>query len=87
MDFPQLSMTLPDGREESIMKRTTLVRHLLDSSQETRWACQVLIRDSCVHGGTSSIMLRKRQTAECSSGWTIHLCLPMSLCVHHSLSE
>ena len=25
MDFPQLSMTLPDGREESIMKRTTLV--------------------------------------------------------------
>ena len=28
MDFPQLSMTMPDGREESIMKRTTLVRHL-----------------------------------------------------------
>ena len=28
MDFPQLTMTLPDGREESIMKRTTLVRHL-----------------------------------------------------------
>lgn len=26
MDFPQLTMTLPDGREESIMKRTTLVR-------------------------------------------------------------
>lgn len=25
MDFPALSMTLPDGREESIMKRTTLV--------------------------------------------------------------
>jgi len=25
MDFPQLSLTLPDGREESIMKRTTLV--------------------------------------------------------------
>jgi V-type H+-transporting ATPase subunit A len=25
MDFPQLTMTLPDGREESIMKRTTLV--------------------------------------------------------------
>ena len=25
MDFPQLSMTMPDGREESIMKRTTLV--------------------------------------------------------------
>jgi hypothetical protein len=24
-DFPQLTMTLPDGREESIMKRTTLV--------------------------------------------------------------
>ena len=27
MDFPQLTMTLPDGREESIMKRTTLVSH------------------------------------------------------------
>ena len=26
MDFPQLTMTLPDGREESIMKRTVLVR-------------------------------------------------------------
>lgn len=25
MDFPQLTMTLPDGREESIMKRTALV--------------------------------------------------------------
>lgn len=25
MDFPQLTMTLPQGREESIMKRTTLV--------------------------------------------------------------
>eukprot|EP00211_Chloroparvula_japonica_P017157 CAMPEP_0119135030 /NCGR_PEP_ID=MMETSP1310-20130426/18495_1 /TAXON_ID=464262 /ORGANISM="Genus nov. species nov., Strain RCC2339" /LENGTH=299 /DNA_ID=CAMNT_0007125879 /DNA_START=1 /DNA_END=896 /DNA_ORIENTATION=+ len=25
MDFPQLTMTLPDGTEESIMKRTTLV--------------------------------------------------------------
>ncbi|KAL2614142.1 hypothetical protein R1flu_025834 [Riccia fluitans] len=25
MDFPQLRMTLPDGREESVMKRTTLV--------------------------------------------------------------
>ena len=26
MDFPQLTMTTPDGREESIMKRTTLAR-------------------------------------------------------------
>ncbi|TKY47972.1 V-type proton ATPase catalytic subunit A [Spatholobus suberectus] len=25
MDFPQLTMTLPDGHEESVMKRTTLV--------------------------------------------------------------
>ncbi|KAJ8560159.1 hypothetical protein K7X08_004217 [Anisodus acutangulus] len=25
MDFPQLTMTLPDGREESVLKRTTLV--------------------------------------------------------------
>jgi ATP synthase alpha/beta family, nucleotide-binding domain len=29
MDFPQLTMTLPDGREESIMKRTTLVRSMV----------------------------------------------------------
>lgn len=27
MEFPQLTMSLPDGREESIMKRTCLVRH------------------------------------------------------------
>ena len=25
MDFPQLTLSLPDGREESIMKRTCLV--------------------------------------------------------------
>jgi len=25
MDFPQLTMTLKDGREESVIKRTTLV--------------------------------------------------------------
>ena len=31
MDFPQLTMTLPDGREESIMKRTTLVGGLCSS--------------------------------------------------------
>ena len=31
MDFPQLTMTLPDGREESIMKRTTLARPRLIS--------------------------------------------------------
>ena len=31
MDFPQLTMTLPDGREESIMKRTTLVRVWADA--------------------------------------------------------
>jgi V-type H+-transporting ATPase subunit A len=28
MEFPQLTMSLPDGREESIMKRTCLVRAL-----------------------------------------------------------
>jgi hypothetical protein len=27
MEFPQLTMSMPDGREESIMKRTCLVRH------------------------------------------------------------
>lgn len=38
MDFPQLTMTLPDGREESIMKRTTLVTlptHPVYSCQHT----------------------------------------------------
>lgn len=25
MEFPQLTMSMPDGREESIMKRTCLV--------------------------------------------------------------
>ena len=30
MDFPQLTMTLPDGREESIMKRTTLVSRRIE---------------------------------------------------------
>ena len=34
MDFPQLTMTLPDGREESIMKRTTLVR-----ARQSGWHC------------------------------------------------
>ena len=33
MDFPQLTMTLPDGREESIMKRTTLVRGTNESAR------------------------------------------------------
>lgn len=28
MEFPQLTMTMPDGREESIMKRTCLVGEL-----------------------------------------------------------
>ncbi len=31
MDFPQLTMTTKDGREESIMKRTTLVRDITSS--------------------------------------------------------
>jgi V-type H+-transporting ATPase subunit A len=29
MEFPQLTMSLPDGREESIMKRTCLVNTAL----------------------------------------------------------
>lgn len=38
-DFPSLSMTMPDGREESIMKRTTLVSALSseDSTPPNNW--------------------------------------------------
>jgi V-type H+-transporting ATPase subunit A len=32
MDFPQLTVTLPDGREESVMKRTTLVANTSNMS-------------------------------------------------------
>ena len=39
MDFPQLTMTLPDGREESIMKRTTLVRFPLGHLRGLGWGC------------------------------------------------
>lgn len=34
MEFPQLTMSLPDGREESIMKRTCLVRQKGCRTQE-----------------------------------------------------
>lgn len=34
MEFPQLTMSLPDGREESIMKRTCLVRQKGYRTQE-----------------------------------------------------
>ncbi|KAF9615822.1 hypothetical protein IFM89_026515 [Coptis chinensis] len=38
MDFPQLTMTLPDGREESVMKRTTLVANTSNMSVAAREA-------------------------------------------------
>lgn len=44
MEFPQLTMSMPDGREESIMKRTCLVggfvgvnTHNLDACLEGGW--------------------------------------------------
>ena len=41
MDFPQLTMTLPDGREESIMKRTTLVCCLPASQSHSHYFTMV----------------------------------------------
>ncbi|GJX01255.1 V-type proton ATPase catalytic subunit A [Tanacetum coccineum] len=38
MDFPQLTMSLPDGREESIMKRTTLVANTSNMPMAARKA-------------------------------------------------
>ena len=51
MDFPQLSMTLPDGREESIMKRTTLV---------CLTALSPLTHGTATHPGCSPPELRRR---------------------------
>jgi V-type H+-transporting ATPase subunit A len=54
MDFPQLTMTLPDGREESIMKRTTLVRTvaLQNLAQPADWqpaSCHNVRQDIQLH--------------------------------------
>ncbi|KAJ6727591.1 V-TYPE PROTON ATPASE CATALYTIC SUBUNIT A [Salix purpurea] len=46
MDFPQLTMTLPDGREESVMKRITIAEYFRDmgynvsmmADSTSRWA-------------------------------------------------
>ncbi|XP_042435976.1 V-type proton ATPase catalytic subunit A-like isoform X2 [Zingiber officinale] len=38
MDFPQLNMTLPDGREESLMKRMTLVANTSNMAVAARGA-------------------------------------------------
>lgn len=57
MDFPQLTMTLPDGREESVMKRTTLVANTSNMLVAAREAsiytgicigsCAMLISSAC----------------------------------------
>lgn len=57
MDFPQLTMTLPDGREESVMKRTTLVANTSNMPVAAREAsiytgicirsCATLISSAC----------------------------------------
>lgn len=46
MDFPQLTMTLPDGREESVMKRTTLVANTSNMP--------VAAREASIYTGTVS---------------------------------
>lgn len=48
MDFPQLTMTMPDGREESIMQRTTLVR--AGSGARSGFTCTECERQSVVEG-------------------------------------
>ncbi|KAK9128054.1 hypothetical protein Syun_016851 [Stephania yunnanensis] len=54
MDFPQLTRTLPDGREESVMKRTTLVANTSNM--------HVAAREASIYTGTesSSISYEKR---------------------------
>lgn len=46
MDFPQLTMTLPDGREESVMKRTTLVANTSNMPVAAREA-SIYTGDTC----------------------------------------
>ena len=46
MDFPKLTMTLPDGREESVMKRTTLVANTSNMP--------VAAREASIYTGESS---------------------------------
>ncbi|KAK9121010.1 hypothetical protein Syun_018627 [Stephania yunnanensis] len=54
MDFPQLTRTLLDGREESVMKRTTLVANTSNMP--------VVAREASIYTGTesSSISYEKR---------------------------
>jgi vacuolar-type H+-ATPase catalytic subunit A/Vma1 len=47
MEFPQLTMSLPDGREESIMKRTCLVRARV---QTTAAATPLFVRGASGYG-------------------------------------
>lgn len=51
MDFPQLTMTLPDGREESVMKRTTLVANTSNMP--------VAAREASIYTGKSLSCLTK----------------------------
>lgn len=50
MDFPQLTMTLPDGREESVMKRTTLVANTSNMP--------VAAREASIYTGILCLSLR-----------------------------
>lgn len=51
MDFPQLTMTLPDGREESVMKRTTLVANTSNMP--------VAAREASIYTGKVRLLLWK----------------------------
>lgn len=49
MDFPQLTMTTEDGREESVMKRTTLVANTSNMP--------VAAREASIYTGNGVLLL------------------------------
>jgi ATP synthase alpha/beta family, nucleotide-binding domain len=60
MDFPQLTMTLPDGREESVMKRTTLVANTSNMPVAAREASIYTgMANSPIHVSNASALLKK----------------------------
>ncbi|KAM7481267.1 hypothetical protein LguiB_005850 [Lonicera macranthoides] len=63
-DFPQLIMTLPDGREESVMKSTTLVANTLNMPVAARITIGEYFKDMCYN---VSMM------ADSTSRWAVDL--------------
>ncbi|KAK9148739.1 hypothetical protein Scep_007496 [Stephania cephalantha] len=69
MDFPQLTRTLPDGREESVMKRTTLVANTSNMP--------VAAREASIYTGTesSSISYEKQLLSSTLKPQSSSICL------------